>query len=77
LQTGNGEVVLPDRERVLAGLGFREPEARIDDLVGAEEVRVAKSDLLIQNADGAVCLAVERKRNGGMVDARFLAVADA
>ncbi len=38
---------------------------------------VAEGDLLVEDADVAVGLAVERDRNAGIVDAVLLAVADA
>ena len=40
-------------------------------------MRIAESNLLIENLDAAVGLAVEWQRQSGIVDARFLAVADA
>jgi len=61
----NGEVVLANRERVLSGLGLREPESRIHNLVGAEKMRVAERNLLVQDADRAVRLAVQRERMWG------------
>ena len=61
---------VPDREVELAGLGAGKPETRIEDLVGAEQVGIAQSDLLIENADVAVGLTVERQRNGRVVDPR-------
>ena len=71
------EGVIADGEVILAGLGAVEAEARIEDLVRAEEAGVAEGDLLVEDADVAVGLAVEREGNGGIVDAVLLAVADA
>ena len=61
----------------LPALVRERPRRASSILFGAEQVRVAERHLLIEDADGAVGLAVERQRNGGIVDARFLAVADA
>ena len=71
------EVGVADGEVELAGLGAVETEAGIEDLVGTEEVGVAEGDLLVEDADVAVGLAVEGDRNAGVVDAVLLAVADA
>ena len=40
-------------------------------------MRVTERNLLIENPDGAVGRAVKRKRNGRIVNARLLTVADA
>ncbi len=75
-----GDVVegsVSDGEVVLAGLSAVETEADIQDLVRAEETGVAKGDLLIKDADVAIGLAVEGNGNAGVIDAVFLAVADA
>ncbi len=73
----DGDGVVADGERELAGFGTREAQACIEDLVGAHEVGVAEGDLLIEDADGAVGLAVEGKGEDGVVDAGLLAIADA
>jgi len=50
-QSGDLEGVVTDGEVVFTCLGAREAQASVDDLIGAEEVVVAESDLLVQNAD--------------------------
>ena len=74
---GGGERGVADGEIELAGLGAIEAEADVEDFVGAEQVGVAERDLLVEDADGAVGLAVERDGDGGIVDAGLLAIADA
>ena len=64
-QAGESECGVADGEVELTGLGAIEAEAGIEDLVGAEEVGIAKGDLLVEDADVAIGLAVERNRNAG------------
>ncbi len=65
----NGEVIL-------AGLGAVEAEADIEDFIGAEEAGVAEGDLLVEDTNVAVGLAIKGDRNAGIVNAIFLAIAD-
>src|SRR6202034_3809959 len=70
------EVSVSDREVIFAGLGAIEAEAGIEDLAGADEPGITEGYLLIENADVAVGLAVQRDGNRRMVDPGFFAVAD-
>ena len=74
-----GDVVeggVSDGQVELAGLGAVEAEADVEDLGPAEEAGVAEGDLLIEDADVAIGLAVEGDGNARVVDAVLLAVAD-
>jgi hypothetical protein len=66
-----------DGQLKLAGLGAVEAEADVKDLGRTEEAGVAEGDLLIEDADVAVGLAVEGDGNARVVDAVLLAVVDA
>ncbi len=75
-----GDVVeggIADGEVIFSGLGAVEAEADIEHLVRPDEAGVTEGNLLVEDTDVAVGLAVERDGNAGIVDAVFLAVADA
>jgi hypothetical protein len=76
-RAGRGERGVADGEVEFAGLGAVKAEAGIEDLVGAEDVGIAKGDLLVEDSNCAVGLAVEWNGNGRIVDAGLLAIADA
>ena len=76
-KAGNGEVVLADGERDICLPWSSRAQGARRALVGPEQMGIAERHLLIEDADGAIGLAVQRQRNGGMIDAGFLAVTDA
>src|SRR5580704_14311532 len=75
-QAGEGERGVADGEIELAGFGAVETKAGIEYLDGADEARITKGDLLVEYADVAIGLAVQRNRHGREVNAVLLAVAD-
>ena len=76
-QAGDGEGGAADGGGELAGLGAGDADAGVEDLIRAEEAGVAEDGLLVEHADAAVGLAVERQRQSRGVEGIFLAVADA
>jgi hypothetical protein len=59
------KALLPMERLYLPALVRSRGRGGVEDLVRAEEVGVAEGDLLIENADVAVGLAVERHGNAG------------
>ena len=55
---------------------LRESKARVQDLVGAEQMGIAQRNLLIQNANRAVGLSIQRQWNRRKIHSHLLAVAD-
>ncbi len=65
----------PMESEYLPALVLERPDAGVDDFIGPPQVGVAKGHLLIENADRAVGLAIEREQDSGIINPGLLAIA--